>query len=332
MVHAPDQKDWSGRRAEVVLQADALSIDPEVAAVAEAWRQWLAHEKRQADLTVKAYGTDLFAFLGFCAEHLGGTPTLDQLIGLATIDFRAWLASRHRAGQARSSIARNLAALRSFYGFLDRRHGRHNPAIKALRTPRLEQRLPRPLSTDQARDLIDNVPAAARDDWVGKRDAAVLLLLYGAGLRIGEALSLRRGAIGSDPLTLKQLIVTGKGRKQRLVPILPIIGKALGDYLRTCPHHLGTNSPLFLGLRGKPLQATLVRRHVQGLRQVLGLPETATPHALRHSFATHLLSDGADLRTIQELLGHASLSTTQGYTGIDSAGLMRLYKSAHPRA
>ena len=316
----------------MVLKADALSIDPEVAAIAKAWQHWIAHEKRQADLTVKAYRTDLFAFLGFCAEHLGGTPTLDQLVELATIDFRAWLASCHREGHARTSIARHLAALRSFYGFLDRRHGRHNPAIKALRTPRLEQRLPRPLSSDQAIDLLDNVPAASKEDWVGKRDTAVLLLLYGAGLRIGEALSLNRGAIGSDPATLKQLVVTGKGNKQRLVPILPIIGKALSYYLSTCPHHLGQGSPLFVGLRGKRLQPTLVRRHVQGLRQLLGLPETATPHALRHSFATHLLSDGADLRTIQELLGHASLSTTQSYTGIDSARLMRLYKTAHPRA
>ena len=299
------------------MQADALSIDPEVAAVADAWLNWLAHEKRQADLTVKAYRTDLFSFIGFCAEHLGETPTLDQLADLATIDFRAWLASRHREGHARTSIARSLAALRSFYRFLDRRHGHHNPAIKALRTPRLEQRLPRPLSSDQAKDLLDNVPAASTDDWVGKRDTALLLLLYGAGLRISEALSLNREAIGSDPTSLKQLKITGKGNKQRLVPILPIIGEALADYLRLCPHHFAKGSPLFLGLRGKRLQPALVRRHVQALRQILGLPETATPHALRHSFATHLLTDGADLRTIQELLGHASLSTTQSYTGID---------------
>ncbi len=314
------------------MQADALSIDPEVAAIANAWRDWLAHEKRQADLTVKAYLTDLFAFLGFVAEHLGERPTLDQLVGLATVDFRAWLASRHREGHARTSIARSLAALRSFYRFLDRQHDRHNPAIKALRTPKLEQRLPRPLSTDQAKDLVDNVPAASKDDWTGKRDTALLLLLYGAGLRIGEALSLSRGMIAPDPSALRQLVVTGKGRKQRLVPILPIIGEALADYIRLCPYRFGPETPLFLGLRGKRLQPALMRRHVQALRQILGLPETATPHALRHSFATHLLSDGADLRTIQELLGHASLSTTQSYTGIDSDRLMRLYKAAHPRA
>jgi integrase/recombinase XerC len=316
----------------MVLQADALNIDPDVAAIAQAWQSWLAHEKRQAELTVRAYRTDLFAFLGFCAEHLGGAPTLDQLVGLATIDFRAWLAACHRAGYARTSIARNLAALRSFYGFLDRQHGRHNPAIKALRTPRLEQRLPRPLSPDQAQDLIDNAPAASNEAWIGRRDVAVFSLLYGAGLRIGEALGLNRSVVGEDPSALKHIVVTGKGNKQRLTPILPIIARAIADYLESCPYPLSQHSPLFLGLRGKRLQATLVRRQMQGLRQVLGLPESATPHALRHSFATHLLSDGADLRTIQELLGHASLSTTQTYTGIDSARLMRLYKNAHPRA
>jgi len=194
---AASDQSWSGKRSEKALKADALSIDPEVAAIAEAWRKWLAHEKRQADLTVKAYQTDLFAFLGFCAEHLGETPTLDQLLGLATIDFRAWLASRHRDGHARTSIARSLAALRSFYRFLDRQYGRHNPAIKALRTPRLEQRLPRPLSSDQAKDLVDNIPAASKDDWIGKRDTALLLLLYGAGLRIGEALALNRSPSSS---------------------------------------------------------------------------------------------------------------------------------------
>jgi integrase/recombinase XerC len=316
----------------MVLQANALSIDPEVAAMTTAWCDWLAHEKRQADLTVKGYQSDFMGFLAFLADHLGGTPSLHQLIDLKTTDFRAWLAARHRDGVAKTSVARGLAALRSFYRYLDRQHGHHNPAIKALRTPRLDQRLPRPLSTDQADDLVANAPAASREDWIGKRDTALLLLLYGAGLRIGEALALDRGMIGGTPENLRQLTVTGKGQKQRLVPILPLIAEAIADYIRICPHLLTERSPLFVGLRGKRLQPALFRRHVQALRQLLGLPETATPHALRHSFATHLLSDGADLRTIQELLGHASLSTTQGYTGLDDARLMRLYQSAHPRA
>jgi integrase/recombinase XerC len=316
----------------VVLQNDALSIDPEVATMTQAWCDWLAHEKRQAELTVKGYQTDLMGFLGFLADHLGGSPSLQQLANLKIIDFRAWLAARHRDGVAKASVARGLAALRSFYRFLDRRHGLHNPAIKALRTPRQEKRLPRPLSSDEANDLVNQAPAASNQDWIGKRDTALLLLLYGAGLRIGEALALNRGEIGQDPATLRQLIVTGKGKKQRLVPILPIIASGVADYLAACPFALAVEAPLFVGLRGKRLQPALVRRHVQTVRQILGLPETATPHALRHSFATHLLSDGADLRTIQELLGHASLSTTQGYTGLDNARLMRLYQSAHPRA
>ena len=314
------------------MQADALSIDPEVAAIVQAWCDWLAHEKRQAELTVKSYQTDLFGFLGFCAEHLGGSPTLEQLADLKTIDFRAWLAARHRDGVAKSSVARGLAALRNFYRYLDRHHGLHNPAIKALRTPRQEQRLPRPLSSDQADDLVKSAPVASREAWIGKRDTALLLLLYGAGLRIGEALALNRGMVGADPAALRQLTVTGKGQKQRLVPILPIIAAALSDYVAACPFGLTETSPLFVGLRGKRLQPALFRRHVQALRQMLGLPESATPHALRHSFATHLLSDGADLRTIQELLGHASLSTTQGYTSLDGERLLRLYQSAHPRA
>ncbi|MDH3663661.1 MAG: tyrosine recombinase XerC [Alphaproteobacteria bacterium] len=298
----------------------------------QAWCDWLAHEKRQAELTVKGYRTDLMGFLGFCAEHLGGSPSLEQLAALKIIDFRAWLATRHRDGVAKTSVARGLAALRNFYRYLDRQHGLHNPAIKALRTPRQEQRLPRPLSSDQADDLVTSAPAASKLDWIGKRDTALLLLLYGAGLRIGEALALNRGMVGGDPSTLRQLTVTGKGQKQRLVPILPIIASAISDYIAACPFHLVDASPLFVGLRGKRLQPALLRRQVQTLRQMLGLPESATPHALRHSFATHLLTDGADLRTIQELLGHASLSTTQGYTSLDGARLMRLYQSAHPRA
>ena len=314
------------------MQSDALSIDPEVATIMQAWCDWLAHEKRQADLTVKGYQTDLLGFLNFLAVHLGGSPTLEQLAGLKIIDFRAWLAARHQDGVAKASVARGLAALRSYYRFLDRHHGIHNPAIKALRTPRQEKRLPRPLSSDQANDLVNQASAASDHDWIGKRDTALLILLYGAGLRIGEALSLNRGDIGSDPAALRQLTITGKGKKQRLVPILPIIASGLADYLAACPFALTGEAPLFVGLRGKRLQPALVRRQVQALRQMLALPETATPHALRHSFATHLLSDGADLRTIQELLGHASLSTTQSYTGLDSTRLMHLYQSAHPRA
>jgi integrase/recombinase XerC len=308
----------------------ALVLHPEVAALAAAWLDWLVHEKRQAGATVKAYRTDLDGFLAFCAGHLGEPPGPETLTGLRAADFRAWLAERHRQGLARTSTARALAALRSFYRYLDREHGRHNPALKALRTPRLPRRLPRPLSADQASQLLDAAPAA-RLDWIARRDAAVLLLLYGTGLRIGEALALERAAVGREPARLRQLLITGKGGRQRLVPVLPVIAAAIGDYLAACPYH-EPGGPLFLGARGKRLQAPIVRLLMQNLRRRLGLPESATPHALRHSFATHLLAGGADLRTIQDLLGHASLSTTQGYTGVDGARLMRLYHQAHPRA
>jgi integrase/recombinase XerC len=223
-----------------------------------------------------------------------------------------------------------LAALRSFYRYLDREHGRHNPALKALRTPRLPRRLPRPLSAHQAEELLDAAPGVARQDWIARRDTALLMLLYGAGLRIGEARALDRACLGQDPAQLGALRVTGKGDKQRLVPLLPVIAAAIRDYLEACPYR--HSAALFLGARGKRLQAPIVRRVMQELRRTLGLPESATPHALRHSFATHLLADGADLRVIQELLGHASLSTTQGYTGVDGERLMRLYHRAHPRA
>jgi integrase/recombinase XerC len=306
------------------------SARAEVGALVAEWSSWLGHEKRRAAASVKAYRTDLFGFLEFCADHLGELPDLEQLLTLSTVDFRAWLAWRHRQGLARTSTARALAALRNFYRYLDRQHGRHNPALKALRTPRLGKQLPRPLSAGQARELITTVADAP--DWVGRRDTALLLLLYGAGLRIGEALALPRGALGRTPAAQRTLTVTGKGQKQRLVPVLPVVAEAIDAYLQACPWPLGPAAPLFVGLRGKRLQPAIIRRRMRDLRRLLGLPESATPHALRHSFATHLLSGGADLRVIQELLGHASLSTTQGYTGVEGERLMRLYHRAHPRA
>jgi integrase/recombinase XerC len=302
--------------------------------MARAWLDWLAHQRRQSPATVKAYRTDLYGFVRFCAEHQGEPPALDGLLDLRPADFRAWLAARHRRGLARRSTARALAAVRSFYRFLDRQHGRHNPAAPALRTPRLEQRLPRPLSEQQVTTLLDEceLDDGAAEAWVIKRDLALCLLLYGAGLRIGEALALDRRAFGADPAGLRALRVTGKGGKERLVPILPEIATALADYLAAGPAPAAAGAPLFVGVRGRRLQAAVVRRRMQRLRRRLGLPENATPHALRHSFATHLLAGGADLRVIQELLGHASLSTTQGYTAVEGERLMKLYRQAHPRA
>ena len=254
------------------------------------------------------------------------------MLALKAADFRAWLAAQHRRGLARRSAVRALAAVRSFYRFLDRQHGRHNPAAAALRTPRLEQRLPRPLAEAQIEVLLEEPTDADLAPWVVRRDLALFLLLYGAGLRIGEALGLERAAVGDVPAALRSLTVTGKGGKQRLVPILPAIAEALADYLESCPHPLHRGAPLFVGVRGKRLQSAVVRRRMQHLRRLAGLPENATPHALRHSFATHLLAGGADLRVIQELLGHASLSTTQGYTAVEGERLLKLYHRAHPRA
>ena len=314
------------------LPASLAWAHPEIADLVGAWLDWLAHQKRQSAATVKAYRTDLFGFLRFCAEHLGDPPDLGALLNLSAADFRAWLAARHRRGLARRSTARALAAVRSFYRFLDRQHGRHNPAAAALRSPRLEQRLPRPLSAPHVATLLEDPPDVGAAPWVIKRDLALFVLLYGAGLRIGEALSLERGAVGAAPAALGSLTVTGKGGKQRLVPILPAIAEALAEYLEACPYPLARAAPLFVGARGKRLQSAVVRRLMQQLRRLAGLPENATPHALRHSFATHLLAGGADLRVIQELLGHASLSTTQGYTAVEGERLLKLYHRAHPRA
>lgn len=305
---------------------------PQVAELVEAWLDWLAHQKRHSPATVKAYRTDLSGFLQFCAGHLGDAPDLEGLLALKAADFRGWLAAQHRRGLARRSAVRALAAVRTFYRFLDRQHGRHNPAAAALRTPRLEQRLPRPLSGAQIEVLLEEPTDADLAPWVVRRDLALFLLLYGAGLRIGEALGLERAAVGDVPAALRSLTVTGKGGKQRLVPILPAIAEALADYLESCPHPLHRGAPLFVGVRGKRLQSAVVRRRMRHLRRLAGLPENATPHALRHSFATHLLAGGADLRVIQELLGHASLSTTQGYTAVESERLLKLYHRAHPRA
>jgi integrase/recombinase XerC len=327
---------WSSHRRNQLPPSPTFA-QPEVADLASTWLDWLAHQKRQSPATVKAYRTDLYGFLRFGAEHLGEPPTLDELLGLAASDFRAWLAARHRRGLAKRSTARALAAVRSFYRFLDRQYGRHNPAAPALRTPRLEQRLPRPLSAPQIAELLDEAGAeetagAAPAPWVGKRDLALFLLLYGTGLRIGEALALDRGVVGEAPAALRSLIVTGKGGKQRLVPILPVLAEALADYLAACPYPSGGAAPLFVGVRGQRLQGAVVRRRMQHRRRRAGLPENATPHALRHSFATHLLAGGADLRVIQELLGQASQSTTHGYTAIEGERLIKLYHQAHPRA
>ena len=288
----------------------------------------LAGERRLAEKTVESYQRDLAAFTGFLAGHLDKTLSLRDLGTLALRDFRAYLAFRQRGDNplSASSIARQLSALRTFYKYLNRRYGIENDAIGLIKGPRVKAPLPKPLSLSGAKDIVAE---GAIDDraWVQARNTAVMMLLYGAGLRVSEALSLM-----PDHLPLRQsLTLTGKGDKTRVVPILPVIGEAVDKYVGLCPHALEKGTALFRGVRGGPLSARQVQLDMQILRGYLGLPETATPHALRHSFATHLLAGGGDLRTIQQLLGHEDLSTTQRYTGVDVEGLRRVHKAAHPR-
>jgi len=300
----------------------------DLAAALALWRRWLVSERRLGPRSVTAYERDVDATIAFLSDHLGRQLDLAALAALAPRDVRAWLAARHGRGYARTSTARAMAALRSLFRFLDREGLVHNPALAAVRTPRLERRLPRPIDAAQARRLADDA-AEEQHAWIGARDTALLLLLYGAGLRIGEALALDAAVLRS---AATHLLVRGKGGKQRLVPLLPVVVDALAAYAGQCPWPLEPGRPLFYGARGKRLQPAIVQRKVQRLRLALGLPESATPHALRHSFATHLLGSGADLRAIQELLGHASLSTTQGYAAVASDSLRHLYLKAHPRA
>ncbi len=291
------------------------------------WMNWLAGERRASAHTIAAYGRDLAFFLDFMTGHIGEQPKLVMLSALAPADFRAYLA--HRAARVeRSSVGRGLSVVRGFVRFLDRRGLASSPALAVLRAPKLPRAVPKPLSIPDAVEIIEAPADVATDAWQARRDIAVLTLLYGCGLRISEALGLARAAA---PLG-EQITITGKGNKQRLVPVLPAVRQAVADYLAACPYPLPPDGPLFIGARGGPLSPRVVQRQMETLRRALGLPETATPHALRHSFATHLLAGGGDLRTIQELLGHASLSTTQRYTSIDSARLLAVYDAAHPRA
>ena len=304
----------------------------DLAAAIAAWEDWLADERRASPHTVAAYGRDLSGFLDFLTEHLGGEPSLHDLDGLRVADFRAWLARQAMGGLARTSIARALSVVRGFFRFLERRGHLANPAIAAVRTPRLPRTVPRPLAEGDALEVVAEAGSGAVDaaepGWVALRDIAVFTLLYGCGLRISEALGLARRAAPLD----ETLTVLGKGSKERRLPVLPAVRRAVDDYIATCPFDPGPDGPLFLGVRGRRLGAREVQRRMQTLRGRLGLPDSATPHALRHSFATHLLAGGGDLRAIQELLGHASLSTTQRYTAVDASRLREVYDAAHPRA
>ncbi|HYC14993.1 MAG TPA: tyrosine recombinase XerC, partial [Stellaceae bacterium] len=291
-------------RPAVLTPLERFAAAPDLAAAISDWQNWLQSERRASPHTLSNYGRDLAGFLDFLREHLGALPDLAALEGLKPTDFRAFLAARSNAGIGRSSLARGLSTLRGFFRFLDRRGLAANAALAAVRTPKLPKTVPKPLTAEDAGLALDRIAELAEEPWIGKRDVAILTLLYGCGLRLSEALSLRRA---EAPLEPGMLAVTGKGRKTRTVPVPPAVSAAVANYLALCPHALGPKAPLFVGARGGPLNPRLVQRQMQRLRGLLDLTETATPHALRHSFATRLLAGGGDLRTIQELLGHASL-------------------------
>jgi integrase/recombinase XerC len=282
--------------------------------------------------TIEAYRRDVLQFLAFLAGHLGGPPSLKDLSALAPADVRAYMAARREEGISSRSLMRGLAGVRGFARFLERSGNGKVGALGAVRTPKIPKTLPRPLAVGAARQMADPDLAAGdeRPQWIHARDAAVLALLYGSGLRISEALGLRRSDFASG--TRETITVVGKGRKQRMVPVLRQVQQLIADYLALCPHDAGADAPLFVGAKGGPLSPRIIQLAMARLRGALGLPETATPHALRHSFATHLLARGGDLRSIQELLGHASLATTQIYTEVDAERLIAAYRAAHPRA
>jgi integrase/recombinase XerC len=307
-----------------------VTARPDLRQAAEAWAEHLSAERRLSPLTLEAYRRDLAQLLAFLAGHLGGAPGLADISRLALTDVRAFLAARRLAGAGARTLARQLAAFRSFARFLERRGLAATTAFRLVRTPKHARRLPRALSEGEARNLLETAEAMEEEPWIAARDVAVLSLLYGCGLRISEALSISRAEApvgGRDTLR-----ILGKGGKERIVPVLPAVARAVEAYIAACPFPLAPDRPVFRGARGGPLSPRLVQKAVERLRAALGLGREATPHALRHSFATHLLGRGGDLRAIQELLGHASLSTTQVYTGVDSAHLLDVYARAHPRA
>ena len=308
--------------------ANGLMISP---ALRDAVARWLSHLRAldgAAVNTIKAYAADVHGFLGFLAVHRGQTEGLGALTALPQGDLRAWMASERARGLSARALARSLSAVKGFSGWLAEREGFDASTTLSARGPKYRRKLPRPLTEDAAVAMIAQVGELATEDWVAARDRAVVTLLYGCGLRISEALGLT-GAAHPVPQVLR---IIGKGGKERLVPVLPAAQEAVADYVRLCPHDLTRHAPLFRGTRGGPLNPRLIALVMEKARAGLGLPASATPHAMRHSFATHLLSAGGDLRAIQELLGHASLSTTQTYTAVDAARLMEVYEKAHPRA
>lgn len=292
------------------------------------WQSWLRFEKRASERTVESYHFDLCNLFRFLNSHRGKQINLGMLSTLTLTDFRSWLAQNAAEDRQASSRARAVAGVRNFFRWLDRSGQLHNGAIELLKLPKTARRLPRPATEIQAQDILTLSKNVPEENWVGARDEALFTLLYGAGLRIGEALSLTLGDFAQGD----RIGVTGKGNKERNVPLIPIIREAVERYMDICPYVRKAEDFLFIGVRGEKLNPAVAQRHLRQLRRQLNLPDSITPHALRHSFATHLLASGADLRSLQELLGHSSLSTTQLYTQVDAQQLQKVYKAAHPRA
>lgn len=306
-----------------------LPLGGDLKRVVESWLDHIVIERGQSAATRDAYARDARQFLAFLKLHLGHPPCLADLERLDARTLRAFLANRRKAGLTSRSLARSLSALRTFFRWLEREDTLQNRAVLQVAAPKIPHSIPKPLTVEGAASLVER-GASEETEWIAARDTAVLLLLYGAGLRISEALSLTPK---TAPINGRDIMhIKGKGGKERLVPALAVVSQAITRYMQLCPYPLDADEPLFRGARGGPLSPRLIQLAMEKLRQTLGLPDTATPHALRHSFATHLLSAGADLRQIQELLGHASLSTTQVYTEVNRDRLLAVYDQAHPRA
>ncbi len=301
------------------------------AALSDALAKWLDHERAlagAAENTLKAYQTDVLGFLAFMTQHNGEAQGLAPIAKVTVRDMRSWMAHERGRGVGARSLARSLSAVKSFYRWLSEREDFEPTAVLSTRAPKFQRKLPRPLAEDAATAMIETVELQSREPWVAARDSAVVTLLYGCGLRISEAL----GLTASDAPLPDVLRITGKGGKERIVPVIDVARDAVGTYLQLCPYQIEPDQPLFRAIRGGPLAPRAIQKAMEQSRMQLGLPATATPHAMRHSFATHLLAAGGDLRAIQELLGHASLSTTQAYTAVDAARLMEVYDKAHPKA
>lgn len=319
----------TGIKPDIHDDVDGLALNGDLNDALADWLHHLQSEKGQSDATRVAYARDVRQFLSFLRRRNGYAPCLADLAAVDTKMVRAFLSSRRKSGVVSRSLARSISALRMFFRWLDREAKLSNHAMAQIATPKLPHLVPKPLNVEAARSVMASAPDDV-ETWVACRDTAVMLLLYGCGLRISEALGLRER---DAPINGRDVMhVRGKGGRERMVPVLPVVSEAIARYLALCPHPIEGDDALFVGVRGGPLSPRLIQLAMAKMRERLGLPDTATPHALRHSFATHLLSAGADLRQIQELLGHASLSTTQAYTEVDREHLLRVYDQAHPRA